>query len=672
MNRFIYIFAIILAFSQLSFSQQFANSNLPIIIINTDGGVDIPDDPRVRATMKIIYRGEGQRNNLTDKDNPDYLNYNGRIDIEVRGSSSQSLPKKPYGFTTRLSDNITVNNVSLLGLPAENDWILNCLNFEPSCIRDFLSYNLARQMGNYATRTVYCEVVINNDYKGLYVLQEKIKADKNRVDITRITPLDNSLPALSGGYITKADKPNGDPVAWTMFTWYQWYVDYIHEFPKPEDITVPQSNYIQTQFQKLAAAAYNQDESLINGYPAIIDIPSFIDFILINELASNPDAYQFSTYFHKDRNGKLRAGPIWDINLSYGNDLFIWGYDRSKTNIWQIENGENDGSRFWRDLFHDAKFRCYLSKRWNELIQPGQPFDPDRLDSFIDKTVLNISEALVREEARWGTIGNHALEITGIKTFLRTRIDWITANIGSYSNCTNVAVPPIVISKIMYNPSVSDDFPVSTDLEFIEITNNGNRTADLTGVYFSGTGLVYQFPANTTIGPYTSKILASNAAIFQAKYGYVPFGQYTRHLSNKGQEIELTDAFGNVIDNVTYADSLPWPDADGNGYFLSLFNISSDNSLPESWEATMGSIIVDITELKVKISPNPVISDLSVLANSDILKLTLYNSIGNIVYMEQVNCESFNIDMSGFASGIYLLKVQTAIGNATVKIAKVN
>ena len=58
--------------------------------------------------------------------------------------------------------------------------------------------------------------------------------------------------------------------------------------------------------------------------------------MLLNELASNPDAYQFSSFFHKDRRGKLRAGPIWDFNLTYGNDLFSWGFDRSKHDLWQF------------------------------------------------------------------------------------------------------------------------------------------------------------------------------------------------------------------------------------------------------------------------------------------------------------------------------------------------
>jgi hypothetical protein len=173
MKRKIAFACLLLCVHLSSYSQSFTDSNLPIVLINTDGGVDIPDSPRVFANMTIIYRGDGLRNYLTDQNTPAYLNYNGRIDIEIRGSSSQTLPKKQFGLTTFKADNVTKLNVSLLGMPSDNDWVLNGLGYEPSLIRDYLCYNLSRMMGEYASRTVYCEVVLNGSYNGLYVLSRK-------------------------------------------------------------------------------------------------------------------------------------------------------------------------------------------------------------------------------------------------------------------------------------------------------------------------------------------------------------------------------------------------------------------------------------------------------------------------------------------------------------------
>jgi len=193
MKRYcIVVFLLLIPFAS-SYCQIFTDSNLPIVIINTNG-IEIPDSPRLLADMKIIFRGKGLRNYISDQDTAEYLNYNGRINIEVRGSSSQTLPKKQYGFSTLLNDNVTEKNVSLLGLPADNDWILNGLGFEPSLIRDYLCYNLSRMIGEYASRTIYCEVILNGNYNGLYVLEEKIKQGSERVNITKMTQWIIAIP----------------------------------------------------------------------------------------------------------------------------------------------------------------------------------------------------------------------------------------------------------------------------------------------------------------------------------------------------------------------------------------------------------------------------------------------------------------------------------------------
>ncbi len=654
---------------------DFNSSNLPIVIINTDGGVVIPDDPRVLANMKIIFRGKGLRNYLTDKDSAKYLNYDGRIDIEIRGSSSQVDPKKQYGFSTKQADGIANNNVSILGLPEDNDWILNALVFETSLMRNYLCYNLSRMIGEYASRTVYCEVVINGEYQGLYLLLEKVKQGHDRVNVTNIDVGDNSYPDVTGGYITKADKTTGgDPVAWTMSSSPGLEdVAFIHELPKPENVTSQQNNYIHSQFEQLSIAAAAGNTSLVDGYPSIIDIPSFIDYLIINELSANADAYQFSTFYHKDRNGKLRAGPIWDQDLTFGYDLFFWGFDRSKTDTWQFWNGDNEGPAFWKNLFSNPKFKCYLSKRWNQLIQPGHPLDSVLIDKFIDKTDSTISEAVVRENTKWGTSLNHASEIQKIKAFIQERIPWMTSNVGPCTACSNIEMPPLVITKIMYFPDSTLKFPESKKQEFIEITNTGNTPIDLTGDYFSGTGFVYQFPPSASIEPGGKKIIASNSAVFIAKYGIHPSGQYTRNLSNSGETLVLADGFGNVIDSVKYSSLPPWPDASANGYYLDLPDPLSDNSLAENWIASNNTImgVEDVnTEAVLKLYPSPVRDVLQIESDKEIKSLQLINLQGYVLQNITVNSDSYILGMRTLSPGMYFIKVITAEGSFVRKVVK--
>lgn len=661
------IFLMLLLSCLLTQAQILTDSNLPIVVINTDGGVTIPDEPKVLATMKIIWHQDGSRNYLTDIDNPAFLNYNGRIGIETRGSSSQMLSKKPYGLTTLQNDNVTNNNVSILGMPEENDWILNSLAFDQTGMRDVLSYELSERLGQYASRRVYCEVVVNGDYKGLYVFMEKIKVDKNRVNIVKMDENSNAYPEVTGGYIVETDRAEDEPAAWSMPTYlFHWggYANsyFLHRYPKHEDITSAQANYIHGVFTDLAEVAGNHNTDINTGIPSIIDVSSFVDFMLMAEFSSNVDVYYLSTYFHKDRLGKLRAGPIWDYNLAYGHDEFG---NRSRYDVWQFDNNDNVGPRFWKDLFDTPMFRCYLAKRWFEVNQSEQPLNYDVINDFIDETDDLIVEAVGRDNQRWHAMNLHSSYVEEMKSWLQLRINWLNQNIGSCEACSNVAVPPLVISKIHYHPE--DWWAIDGDrLEFIEITNNGDEEVDLTGIYFRELGITYGFPEGSTMAPHEAIFLCSDSLVFVDYYGIVPFGQFNRNLSNKSERLVLADAWGNVIDEVHYYDSDPWPwQADGEGPFLQLIDLNLDNSLPESW--TVSDDITNVTENETfegfRVYPNPTDGRIfvktvhapSLLGQTGEYRIT--NVMGQVLMTGVLHGEMQQVDVNRLPAGMYFITV---------------
>jgi len=642
-------------------NSAFTDSNLPIVIINTEDGAEIPDEPKILGTMKIIQRPDGARNFLTDANTDEFLDYSGTIGIEIRGSSSQTLPKKPYGIDTLEDDGIEDKNVKLLGMPKENDWLLNSFAFDDSMMRDYISYEMARQMGQYATNLKYCEVILNGEYIGLYALSEKIKRDGDRVDIAKISDDENSLPEITGGYIIQTDRTGGDnpPEAWNNNG-----AGYIHEKPNSDDITSQQSSYIESVFRDLDNSATNSN--ITSGYPSIIDIPSFVDYMLMAEIASNVDAYALSTYYHKDRSGKLRAGPVWDYNLTYGNDLFEWGFDRSFTDVWQF-NYSNVGAYFWSDLFNNSTFKCYLSKRFSEVTSPGEPLNYAYISSLIDSTAELISEATVRENERWNTIDNFSEEIINMKSWLEERITWMQNNLGEFSDCNAVQTPALVITKIHYNPQETDTFPESDDLEFIEIKNTESTLVSLTGIYLLKLGVSYQFPQNATIQAGASIYLVGDAATFQNKYGITPFDTFTRDLSNKSQNLVLSDAFGNLIDEVEYLDKTPWPEAaDGDGFYLELIDINSDNSLASNWMASSSDVLsinaFNNSEVDFTVYPNPVKEKLMITSKQTIQKISIFNLLGQQVKTLQVNFKSGEINISKLNKGVYFLHLQLING----------
>jgi hypothetical protein len=673
---------VIFLFWQVSFAQQtiLTDSNLPIMVITTDldpetnSPIEIPDEPKVLGTMKLIFRPDGTRNYLTDITNDSFLNYNGRIGIELRGSSSQVLEKKPYGFTTLLADDDSNNNVSLLGFPSENDWVLNSLAYDPSMIRDYLSYQLASNMGNYAPRVKYIEVIVNDDYKGVYILTEKIKRDSDRVNLKKIKDSDNSLPEVTGGYIIKADKTTGgDEVAWTMPNSSGWYTDFLHHYPKTENISSQQTDYIKNVFTDLETNSENN--SIANGYPSIIDVPSFVDYMIMAEIASNPDSYQFSTFFHKDRGGKLRAGPVWDYNLSYGNDLFVFDFDRSFYDLWQFEFG-NSGAKFWKDLFSNDTFNCYLAKRWFELTTTNQPLNYSTITSLIDEFVSLLSESQVRELQRWPpqedwpTVADQTENIAAMKIWIQNRIDWIDSNIGSFSNCLNVSVPDLVISKIHYNPQDDENAGFSSkELEFIEITNNSSQNINLTGFYIRELGISYQFPVNSMVSGNQKIYLCSDSTVFEAYYGFAPFGEFSRDLSNSSYKIILSDAFGNTVDEVVYTDSTPWPEeADGSGSYLQLSDLDADNSLASNWIASSASLSMDSNanfQPQLLVYPNPtkgVVTIELISLRTEPLELSIYNSLGQFVVSFQLISNKSEINLSSLSNGFYYYTIKNNTG----------
>ncbi len=661
MRRYIFIFLFILPL--LVQSQILTDSNLPIVVINTDGGVTIPDEPKVLATMKIIWHQDGSRNYLTDVNNPEFLNYDGRIGIEIRGSSSQNLPKKPYGLETLQADDVTNNNVSILGMPKENDWVLNSLAFDQTGMRDVLSYELSEKMGQYAPRRVYCEVVINNDYKGLYVFMEKIKADDNRVNIEKMDETCNSYPEVTGGYITKADKTTGnDQVAWTMQGYGNgWWggpsTDFIHHYPKPDNITNAQHNYIKSVFFDIADKAGSHNTSIENGISSIIDIPSFVDFMMIAEFSSNVDVYSFSTFFHKDRKGKLRAGPVWDYNLTFGHDEFG---NRSRYDVWQFDNSDNTGPKFWKDLFDTDMFRCLFAKRWFEITSEGNPLNYNEISSRMNEIDELITEAVGRDNQRWSKMTQHASEIQAMKTWIQQRINWLNQNIGSYNNC-NMELPPLVISKIHYHPMDAEPFN-GNQLEFIQIDNNSDDDIDLTGIYLRELGITYNFPNGSHLAARDALVLCSDSLAYIQYYNKFPFGEYQRKLSNKSEKIVLADAWGNVIDEVHYSDSEPWPtEPDGNGPYLKLIDLELDNSLAENWTySTEYDNADEISDSQLLIFPNPSSGNIIIESNGIV---TITNIHGQTILTKQI----VDRETVTLPKGVYFVTINNKTGKVIIR-----
>ena len=501
MNTFFKFFSLCLLSFQFVFAGNviFKSSNLPIVVINTHGKT-IPDAYRIIADMGIIYNGPGKRNAVNDPFN----NYDGKISIELRGSSSQMFPKKQYALETEDSQGENLN-VSLVGLPQENDWILNGPYSDKSLIRNVLIYRLARDLGHYSSRTRFCELLLNGDYRGVYILMEKIKRDKHRVHISKLKPDEVSGDDLTGGYIIKIDKLAGEKVdGWySIFPPYpasKHRIYYQYHYPKQDKIVDAQKKYIQDyifDFEKSIFSPNFQDP--VHGYYSKINLSSFVDYFILNEISRNVDGYRLSAFLYKDKNSKdsrLHAGPIWDFNIAFGNADY---YHAFSPQGWQVNINHDPQFISWDDPFQvpfwweklmtDSVFVKQVTQRWKELR--ANLLSQNRIFDLIDCYVDTLNEAQMRNFERWPVLGQHiwpnyfvgqtyAEEIDYLKSWISQRLQWMDEQLfDSQPPCApkNVQASEITSYSVLLSYQAAKD---NVGIAGYDVFSNGKRVATST------------------------------------------------------------------------------------------------------------------------------------------------------------------------------------------------
>lgn len=426
--------------------KSYDSSNLPIVKINTSGQ-NILDDPKITAHMGIINNGYGNLNHLTDT----FSDYDGYIGIETRGQSSLALfPKKSYGFETRdeYGENL---NVNLLGMPKENDWVLYAPYSDKSMLRNAMTFELAKSLGVYSSRLAFCELYLNDQYQGVYILMEKIKRDDSRVNVDSLTFVSGDDNSLTGGYIFKVDKIDGDYAnlytGWTTRPSPSFPnamdITYQYVYPKADDIETGERNYLKnhvTEAEKvLISDNFNNKET---GYNKYFNLGSFVDFMLINEVSKEVDKYRYSTYFHKkkdSRGGEIFAGPIWDFNLGYGN-VDYWD-DGNLTSGWvytDVQNVEWGIMFWWKRFMQDAYFNSVATARYHELRE--DEWSDDNVKYLIDSISSYIYDAQDRNYEKWPTLGTYVWpnklwydmtyddEVASFESWILARLAWMDNN----------------------------------------------------------------------------------------------------------------------------------------------------------------------------------------------------------------------------------------------------
>ena len=440
--------------------QVAGSSRLPLLVIET-GGQTIDDDFKIVAWLKIIDNGPGMLNDRFQQ----ATGYDGNIGIEIRGQSSQMFPKKNYSIELRTTNGADTS-ASLLGMPAEEDWVLYAPYSDKTMLRNALTFHLGSRMGEWQPRNRWCEVYLDGDYRGIYQLMETVKRDSNRVDISKLRPEEITGDDLTGGYILKADKIDnyGSDEYFQIkpSVHYENSDDYrfTYVYPKHDEIVAEQKAYIRkflTELENSLNGSSFSDPAA--GFRKYLDVSSFVDFQIIQELVNNVDGYRFSTFFHKDKDsdgGKLHAGPLWDFDLCYGNEDYT-DFNLA-TDTWLYSKFQDQyGGRmhWWARLMEDLGYRAVFISRWKELRK--QAFHTDSIMTFLDNTIEYLGTAVDRNFERWPVLGEYVWpnyyigetyedEVVYLKEWIEARVNWMDANIMLAENVSeNYAMEDILV-----------------------------------------------------------------------------------------------------------------------------------------------------------------------------------------------------------------------------------
>lgn len=441
------------------------SSTLPIVKLTS---ARLNDSSKIYGLMEITDNGKGKRNSFYQPGN----HYSGRIGLKYRGNSTLQFPKKSFTLETRNAAG-KAEDVSLLGLPADNDWVLYAPYTDKSLLRNYVAYGLGQGMQEYAPRTRLVEVFHNGYYIGVYLLTEKVKRGDNRVKVNKITPADTNSRSITGGYILRKDWDNDTnsnafflPHDKTHSGFENIYIQYYK--PEYNELTASQRKYVKDYVWNFENTLLSEDfKDLKAGYSQYVDLNSFADYFISNEMAKEIDAYRFSMYLyknHEEDDNLLHLAPIWDYNLGFGNIDFGEEQDKDPRG-WMYDNGKI--RVFWFDkMLQDQLFADVLDCRWRNYRMTSMT--TEKINRLIDNAVIEMDSAADRNHYTWKTLGRYVWpnkfvgetyeeEIDYLKTWLKERLDFMDINMMGYCRA------PLAVNDLEQKESSIAIFPNPTN-----------------------------------------------------------------------------------------------------------------------------------------------------------------------------------------------------------------
>ena len=362
----------------------FVETRLPIIRINT------------RNSAPVVSKDNWLYMALTvDSENPkhSFVKNSGSDQIRGRGNSSWNWDKKPYRI--RFND-----RTSMFGLTPARNWVLLANYKTATLMTDTVPYELGHRFDGplFKNNYKYVELHLNDVYKGIYILTEHMRPGPGRVEID---DFDDYLVELSFQF---DEEPKWETEHWKLPVMIK----------SPEyslNINDPRYKFVVDSMNEFDAALAKSSNFPNNNWKDILDMDSFVDYIMINEITHNHELENpGSVYMCKIAGQKLRMSHLWDFDWAYA----MW--DKRSINVdsynWKVPLG------LFGRFFEDSEFKAKYRARWNEKYD-----DILSMTDYMEELYLIIKDAYPMDNALWhGGRDNLRVEVDKLKQWWTNRV----------------------------------------------------------------------------------------------------------------------------------------------------------------------------------------------------------------------------------------------------------
>ena len=365
------------------------STTLPVVYMNTKGQQVLKENA-IWGNIALL-DGNGEERSVFSIPNSIY-----RATIKYRGASSYSkFDKKQYRIKFYKNKKDSAKEVSLAGMGANSEWVLNGPYLDKTLIRNKLVYDLARELNGWAPDTRFVELFVDGEYQGVYLAVEPVTNGESRLRLAEFGLLSGET-----AYIVNRDRidtGSEEIDTWGKTNGYTYNALYIR-YPSKNKITEKQKAYIQKDVSEFEQVLYGENFSDKRiGYQAYIDMDNWVDYFIINEFAMNYDAGNLSTYIYKELGGKLQLA-VWDFNNGFDN----YQWFRTETDV--LHTAENS---WFNRLWQDETFREHVCERYRQLRKTT--LSDEHIAEKIASYQEELGEAVDRNFKVWGYSFNENL-----------------------------------------------------------------------------------------------------------------------------------------------------------------------------------------------------------------------------------------------------------------------